>query len=94
MDLLIAILYSAWILGAVILIYFSIVHLIIKEYKDTVGLILAAAFPLTAFITTVICFAGLIRYFIYLRPKSFKQLLNDIKTEFLFDFLRSKSRNE
>lgn len=85
MELTIKILYCSWIFGAIIMSYFSMAHLFLKEYSASIGLVLAAAFPLTAFIAAVVCFAGLVRYTIYLRPKSFKQLVYDIKMELMID---------
>jgi len=99
MELTIKLLFASWIFGAIILVYFSIAHFLLKEYMLALSLILAAAFPLTAFITAVVCFAGLVRYTIFLRPKILKQLAYDIKLELMIDciideYYKSKTRKE
>jgi len=83
-----------WGFGAIVSIYFSIVHFITKEYQFAFFCLWGAAFPPIAFFISAVCYAGLVRYFIYKCPKSFKQFIYDIQTELMIDFLRSKSRKE
>jgi formate/nitrite transporter FocA (FNT family) len=79
-----------WIIGAVILIYFSLLDLWTKDYKMALATILFAAFPFTAIILTIICYAGLIRYFLVMQPRSFKRLILDIQDEFMIQTWRAK----
>ena len=70
-----------WIIGAVILAYYALLELITKEYKMALSLVILALFPVTAILFTAIVLSGLIRYFIFKRPNTFKQFMTDIKNE-------------
>ena len=93
MNLIIQITVLNWIIGAVILIYFALLDIWNKDFKMALATILFAAFPLTAIVLTVVCYAGLIRYFLFMRPKSFKQLIYDLKVELMFDILKKKNKS-
>jgi len=70
-----------WVIGAIILAYYSILELYTEEYEMGLALIILALFPVTAILFTAIVLAGLIRYFIFKRPNTFKQFMIDIKNE-------------
>ena len=79
-----------WGFGAIMLVYYFLLHLWLKEFQFALLCLLMAAFPITAFFATAVIYAGLIRYFLYRFPKSFKQLFTDLKNELMIDFLKLK----
>lgn len=81
---------SMWILGIVVLVYYGLAHLFAKEYQFAAFFILFAILPPTAIIASVVIYAGLIRYFLFLTPKNFKQFITDLKDELMFDLWRVK----
>jgi len=79
-----------WLLGELVLIYYGIVHLFAKEYPFSIFCFLAALFPPSAIMSTIVIYAGLLRYFLFIRPKNFKQLIADFKEELMFDLLKRR----
>lgn len=81
---------SIWGFGELFLIYYGLIHLFAKEYQFAMFCLLAALFPPSAIMSTVVIYAGLIRYFLFSKPKTFKQMVSDLKAELMFDLLKIK----
>lgn len=76
-----------WVFGAILLVYYFLLHIWLKEFQFAFLCLAMAAFPLSAFFVTAVVYAGLTRYFLFKFPKSFKQLFADLKNELMIDFL-------